>query len=92
MVSKKFGRLLILSVFVLLGSPTLGAAQKDHKSEVVGTPVLWRQPVGIEARNLLTGAGGDAMKPDLSKVTWLKDETGGYSTKYACATQRVMNG
>jgi hypothetical protein len=82
MLSQKLGRLVILSLFVLLASSTLGTAKKNHKSEAVGTPVLWRQPVGIEARNLLTGAGGDAMKPDLSKVTWLKDETGGYSTKY----------
>jgi len=82
MLSQKPGRLLIFSLFVLLGCPTLGPAQKKHKEEGTGTPVLWREPVDIEARNLLTGAGGDAMKPDLSRVTFLKKDPGGYSTKY----------
>jgi hypothetical protein len=72
---------LLLVIMILFGSPTLGAAQKK-KEMPAGTPVLWRQPVGIEERNLLTGAGGDAMKPDLSQVTFIEDETGGYSTKY----------
>jgi hypothetical protein len=31
---------------------------------------------------LLLGAGGEEMKPDLSKVTFIEQKTGGYSTKY----------
>jgi hypothetical protein len=31
---------------------------------------------------LLLGAGGEAMKPDISKLTYIEDKTGGYSKKY----------
>lgn len=47
-----------------------------------GTPVLWRDPGDISARDLLNGPGGEAMRPDLRRVTFIKEETGGYSTKY----------
>lgn len=78
----KLIRLFLLLIIILFGCPSLSPAQKNHNEDRTGTPILWREPVGIEARNLLTGAGGDAMKPDLSQVTFIKDETGGYSTKY----------
>ncbi|HEV7396207.1 MAG TPA: hypothetical protein VGN86_06820 [Pyrinomonadaceae bacterium] len=82
MTKQNFIRLFLLVYIILFGCPSLSPAQKKDKETAAGTPVLWREPVGIEARNLLTGAGGDAMKPDLSQVTFIKDETGGYSTKY----------
>jgi hypothetical protein len=41
--------------------------------------VLWRDPGDISARNLLLGAGGEEMKPDISNVTFIKDEVGGFS-------------
>ncbi len=56
--------------------------QKKQKTEPTGTPVLWREPGDVESRNLLLGAGGEAMKPDISKVTFLEEKTGGYSKKY----------
>lgn len=59
---------------------------KTEKKEVVqptGTPVLWRQPADLESRDLLLGPGGEAMKPDLSQITFVRDqEGGGYSTNY----------
>jgi hypothetical protein len=55
---------------------------KKKKSAPTGTPVLWREPVDIQTRNLLLGAGGEAMKPNLSKVTFVEDRPGGYSKKY----------
>lgn len=56
---------------------------KDKKKEVyTGTPVMWREPTDIESRNLLLGAGGEEMKPDLRSVTFIEQKTGGYSTKY----------
>ena len=67
------------SVFVLPG----WAQEKDKKKEVyTGTPVMWREPADLESRNLLLGAGGEEMKPDLSSVTFIEQKTGGYSTKY----------
>src|SRR5918998_1160940 len=71
--------LLILNL-----SPAAHAVQKEKKKkqEAQGTPVLWHEPTDIASRNLLLGPGGEALKPDLSKITFIKDETGGYSTKY----------
>ena len=64
--------------------PTLSAQEKkkDKDEPARGTPVLWRAPVDIVTRDLYLGPGGEAMRPDLRKVTFLKDETGGYSTKF----------
>ena len=39
-------------------------------------------PEDIEQRNLLLGAGGDEMKPDVSRLTFIEQKTGGFSTKY----------
>lgn len=44
--------------------------------------MLWREPVNIQTRNLLLGAGGEAMKPNLRRVTFIEDKPGGYSKKY----------
>lgn len=55
---------------------------KKKKEPPTGTPVLWREPADISSRNLLLGPGGEEMKPDLSKLTFVKEETGGYSKKY----------
>jgi hypothetical protein len=78
----KFARLILLLAIVLFGCPSLSPGQKKDKEKVTGPAVLWREPIDIQARNLLTGAGGDAMKPDLRQVTFLEAEEGGYSTKY----------
>ncbi len=55
---------------------------KKDKKELTGKPVMWREPADLESRNLLIGAGGDEMKPDISKITYIEDKTGGYSKKY----------
>src|SRR5215210_9459043 len=73
--------------FVLLLSFVLPAhaVQQDKgkkKGPPQGTPVLWREPTDISSRDLLLGPGGEEMKPDLSRVTFIKEETGGYSKKY----------
>lgn len=55
---------------------------KKEKAELKGTPVMWRAPEDIEQRNLLLGAGGEEMKPDISRITFIEEKTGGYSKKY----------
>lgn len=70
--------LMLLSISCL---PAL-AQTEQRPSRAADTPVLWREPIDIEARNLLLGAGGAELKPDLSAVTFIKAEQGGYSTKY----------
>jgi hypothetical protein len=74
---------------MLLALPFSAAAQdkdkdKKDKEQTVprGTPVFWRAPEDIDKRNLLLGAGGDEMKPDISQLTFIEQKTGGYSTKY----------
>lgn len=56
--------------------------KKEKKQMPQGTPVLWREPGDIGARNLLLGPGGERMKPDLTRITFVEEETGGYSKKY----------
>jgi len=76
-----------LSLLMLLLALSVSAAAQDNKDKKektapTGTPVLWRAPEDIEQRNLLLGAGGEAMKPDISRLTFIEQKTGGYSTKY----------
>jgi hypothetical protein len=85
MLKVKTTLLTICSLALLLASFSPAAAQEKTKKEkkvYTGTPVLWHAPEDIESRNLLVGAGGEAMKPDLSKVTFVAVKEGGWSTKY----------
>src|SRR5205085_6771216 len=71
-----------LMLFGLLAPAVVAEDKKDKKSVPAGTPVLWRMPDEIAARDLFLGPGGEAMRPDLSRVTFIKEETGGFSKKY----------
>ena len=75
-------RIVLTLVFVFSVSFPATAVQKKKKEVPKGTPVLWREPANIRSLDLLNGPGGEAMKPDLSRVTFIKEETGGYSKKY----------
>jgi len=55
---------------------------KNEKKELVGKPVMWHDPTDLESRNLILGAGGEEMKPDVSTLTFIEQKTGGFSTKY----------
>ena len=67
----------------LLFVTSVGAQKKDGKKEPpTGTPVLWRAPADISARDLAAGPGGAEMQPDLSNVTFIEKMTGGHSVKY----------
>lgn len=85
MLKFKTTLLTICSLALLCASTFTAEAQKKENKEkkvYIGTPVLWRAPEDIESRNLLVGAGGEAMKPDLSRVTFIAVKEGGWSTKY----------
>ena len=80
-------RVLLVLAFVLTFGLSLPshAAQggKSKKKEAPrGTPVLWHDPGDVSALDLLNGPGGEEMKPDLSRLTFVKEEKGGYSKKY----------
>ncbi|HYY57757.1 MAG TPA: hypothetical protein VE842_10525 [Pyrinomonadaceae bacterium] len=80
-------KLMTLTIMLLLILPSTGLAfegkSKKQKAPREGTPVLWKEPTDIESRDLFLGPGGEAMKPDLSSVTFIRDEmAGGYSVNY----------
>ena len=62
----------ILHLFILLALASAGYAQKN---------VMW-EPVDIPSMDLFDGPGGDAMRPDLSKIEFIKEEKGGHNKKY----------
>ncbi len=81
--------LLTLLSLVLLAAASFPAHAQDAKNKdkaekkvYTGPAVMWRAPEDIESRNLLIGAGGEAMKPDLSRVTFVEVKEGGWSTKF----------
>jgi len=78
-----------ISLLVLMLVLSFSAAAQDDKKKdkegkkpLTGTAVMWKDPADLESRNLLLGAGGEAVKPDISRVTFIEQKTGGYSTKY----------
>jgi hypothetical protein len=71
-----------LILFLSLIAWPLEATAKKKKVAPKGTPVLWRAPEDIASRDLYLGPGGAAMKPNLRRVKFIKEETGGYSKKY----------
>jgi hypothetical protein len=79
---------LIAWLIVLLAVPLIFAQKdkrKEKKNEVVpadASAVLWREPANISSEDLFLGPGGEAMKPDLSNVTFIKEDVQGYSVKY----------
>jgi hypothetical protein len=77
--------LLVVGLALLVPAtihPSQKQKKKKDKLEVRGTPVLWRAPSDIAKRDLYWGEGGKALQPDLRRVTLIKEEKGGYSTKY----------
>lgn len=72
----------LLLLITSMVAPGFAQKDKNKNKQPTGTPIFWQEPTDIGTRNLLLGAGGEAMKPDLSRVTFIEQKTGGYSTKY----------
>jgi hypothetical protein len=85
----KLSRVINLSLILFLSLSTYGFQEHSKKKNknTGGTPSLWQAPSDIASLDLFLGSGGEAMKPDLSRVSFIKEETGGYSKKY-----RVQDG
>ena len=76
-------RYSILTIAVLIFSYFSAEAKTSKKKTVPrGTPVMWSAPDDISSRDLYLGPGGTAMKPNLRRVRFIKEETGGYSKKF----------
>jgi len=76
--------LMLALPFAATGQDSKDKKDKDkkEKKELTGKAVMWKEPTDLESRNLVLGAGGEEMKPDISQVTFVRDQTGGYSKKY----------
>ncbi|HEX8127869.1 MAG TPA: hypothetical protein VF527_02130 [Pyrinomonadaceae bacterium] len=57
-------------------------SEKKKKGMPAGTPVLWQEPQDIASRNLFLGSGGARMRPNVRRLTFIKEEKGGWSKKY----------
>jgi hypothetical protein len=82
-------KLLLIAVaaclLVTCSSPALAFQEKSgkrKKAPPAGTPVLWQEPHDISRRNLLLGSGGARMRPNVRRLTFIKEEKGGWSKKY----------
>jgi len=78
---------MVLMLALSFAVPAQDEKKKEHKDknekkELVGKPVMWHDPTDLESRNLILGAGGEEMKPDVSTLTFIEQKTGGWSTKY----------
>src|SRR3954466_5520150 len=86
LIPKRIFHVATLSIALLLSLSFHVSGQenskKSDKTIPQGTPVFWQDPGDVSARDLFLGPGGEEMKPDLSSVTFVKDERGGHSTKY----------
>ena len=81
--AQQIKRLAVVPVaIILLFIPSLAQKKHHHKTpEMSGRPVLWEsQDVGRQ--DLYLGPGGEAMMPDVSRITLIKEEKGGYSRKF----------
>jgi hypothetical protein len=64
--------LLLVTVLLVAGNAAATSAQ---------APVMW-ESVEVSRRDLINGPGGTAMKPNLSRITFIERETGGNNRKY----------
>jgi hypothetical protein len=76
--------ILLLTVFLLMFASSMFAKKKDKAGsdtgEITGTPVLWRDPGDISARNLLYGPGGQEHAPH-GAMTFVKEDLNGTNPK-----------
>jgi hypothetical protein len=81
---KLFNRIAYLIIFLLSFSAAFAQKdeKKDEKKEMPsGKAVMWEK-VNVSERDLFYGPGGEAMQPDLSRITFVKEEKKGASQKY----------
>lgn len=78
---RQVNRSLLISLIFALAATISFAQDKDKKQALSGNPVLWEDS-DIAGRDLFNGPGGAEMQPDLSRVTFIKEETQGHNKKY----------
>lgn len=76
---------LLIALLMLTGTAD-AQKRKSVKTKkatpvMTGRAVMW-EPVNIAGRDLFYGPGGREMEPDLSRITFIKKESGGANKKY----------
>jgi hypothetical protein len=59
----------------------LAAATAQAQKQGTGKAVLW-EPVDASTLDLYAGPGSEAMRPNLSRIQFIEEETGGHNKKY----------
>jgi hypothetical protein len=81
--SSRVGSLILLAIIFNITAVQTGFAKPEKKKKMPsGTAVFWNRPDDIKSRDLYLGPGGRELRPDLRKITFVKEEKGGYSKKY----------
>jgi len=83
----KSAKFIIYTVIFVLALSPISAQEKEKKEEKsekvvpTGKAIMW-ESVNVAERDLFAGPGGEEMRPDLSKITFIKEEKKGASKKY----------
>lgn len=72
-------KFLIFLIVTLLAIPAIPAQKKVTKKPA--NAVMWER-VNIRQQDLFYGPGGKTMMPNLSKITFIKEEKSGHNKKY----------
>jgi hypothetical protein len=78
--SDRLSRIAVIAISLLLLFVT-AEAQRKTNAVAGGRAVLW-EPVDVSSQDLFLGSGGTRMQPDLSRITFIQEQKGGYSKKY----------
>ncbi|HEY8205002.1 MAG TPA: hypothetical protein VIF81_09775 [Pyrinomonadaceae bacterium] len=82
MITSKIARpVLVFLVLLLAFSSTSFAQKKKKKAAPTGTPVLWREPGDVSARDLKFGPGAEHLAP-VAPFTFVKEDPTGASPKF----------
>lgn len=84
---RRWAAIVIMLTALMTAASRAQEPKKSHSNDPKpipsdAKPVLWRAPSDIASRDLYWGQGGEAMKPDLTSVTFVADETSSFSKKY----------
>ncbi|MEZ5346537.1 MAG: hypothetical protein R2681_13385 [Pyrinomonadaceae bacterium] len=78
---------LIIALAIITGAAEKALSQDYSYRETLtntgkaGNNILW-EPGNVSQKDLFIGPGGKAMRPNLKKITFLKEEKGGSSKKF----------
>lgn len=73
--------LTILSLGLATATPAQDRDKKDKKAGPITNPILWEN-VDTASLDLFNGPGGTAMRPDISRIEFIKEETQGHNKKF----------